>query len=103
MTDTLVVKRLRGASILRLVLTWSALGFAVIFSALSLPASMGLEVLKWNGQYVAGPQALVLGPLLGMFAGILLGLFMALPVYLGLRIYAYFRPTALEYLPKDVD
>lgn len=99
LTESLTVRRLRAASIVKLILIGSVLGFIALCMLLSVPASVGVSVLKWNGEYVTGFGALLAGPFIGAFVGLFLGLFLAVPVYLGLRIYSLFAGLELEYLP----
>ena len=101
MTKVLKVKRLRGASIFKLILTGNTIGLGLLCAIFSLPASFGVEILKWNGQYVTGPVALLAGPMIGVLLGLLFGLFAATFAYVGLRIYSRFRYLELEYIPTD--
>ena len=101
MTKVLKVKRLRGTSIFKLILTGNMIGLGLLCAIFSLPACFGVEILAWNGQYVTGPVALLAGPLIGVFLGLLFGMFVAAFVYVGLRFYSRFRSLELEYIPTD--
>ena len=99
--DTLRVRRLRGATIFRLVLVGNILGMAATCTILAVPASLGTHVLKWNGEHVTGAMALLAGPFTGAFVGLILGLFTVLPVYVGLRLYSLWQGLDLEYVPLE--
>ena len=101
MTKVLKVKRLRGASIFKLIVTGNTIGFGLLCAVFSVPASFGVEVLKWNDQFITGPIALVAGPAIGAFLGLFFGLLVAVFVYVGLRIYSRFRSLELEYIPTN--
>lgn len=103
MTETLQVKRLRGSTIIKLVLIGNIVAFTLLCGVLSIPAAFGLDTLKWNGAYITGAVALIAGPLLGMLVGLLYGLFMGTFTYIGLRVYARFRTLELEYVPIEVE
>ncbi|MEH6591936.1 MAG: hypothetical protein V7746_16865 [Halioglobus sp.] len=103
MPETLEVKRLRGTTVVKLILIGNCVGFTLIFAIFGLMASFGLNALKWNGEYITGPVAILAGPLIGLFLGAFLGLFQGAFTYLGLRVYARFRSTELEYIPCDPD
>jgi hypothetical protein len=62
MTHTLRVKRLRGSSIFKLILIGHVIGLTLLCGVFSVPAVFGVEILSWNGEYITGPLALVMGP-----------------------------------------
>jgi len=100
-TEAVEVLRLRGASIFKLVLlgstvSWTALG--LVFGALALA---GFDVVQWNGDYLAGVRGLVAAPMISALAGLLWGVVCAVGIYLGLRLYALFRPLTLEFVLAD--
>ncbi len=101
MTQTLRVQRLRGSSIFKLILLGNVIGFTLPCVVFSVPAVFGVEILSWNGEYITGPLALVMGPSIGVFAGALLGLFVGLLTYVGLRVFSLFHSLELEYVPID--
>ena len=103
MTKSLTVKRLRGASILKITVLGTAVGFALLCTVFGVFALFGAELLQWNGAYITGPKALVAGPFIGLFVGGLFGLFAGISAYVGLRLFARFKPLHLEYLPLDDD
>lgn len=101
MTQTIQIKRLRGASIFKLCILGNCIGFMLLSMVLSIPAFFGSDVLKWNETYLTGVLALIAGPFLGAFIGGLCGLFSGVFMYVGLRVYALFRVIEIEYLPGD--
>jgi hypothetical protein len=101
MTHTLRVKRLRGASIFKVILIGNVMSLTLLCGVCSVPAVFGVEILSWNDEYITGPLALVLGPLMGVLAGVLLGLFWGLFTYAGLRIFSLFQSLELEYVPVE--
>jgi len=101
MSESLKIKRLRGASIFKIIVFGSALGCAVISTIFGIFALFGAEVVQWNEQYVTGIKGFLASPFLGLFAGGFLGLFASFFVYIGLRAYSMFRNIVIEYIPSD--
>src|SRR5210317_2062742 len=101
MTQTLRVKRLRGASIFKVILIGNVIAFTLLCGVCSVPAVFGVEILSWNDENITGPLALVMGPLMGVLAGVLLGLFLGLFTYVGLRVFSLFQSLELEYVPVE--
>ncbi len=101
MTHTLRVKRLRGSSILKLILLGNVISLMLLCGVLGVPAVFGVEILSWNGEYITGPFAFVMRPLMGLFAGVLLGLFLGLFTYVGLRVFSLFQSLELEYVQVE--
>lgn len=100
-TETLEVARVRGASIVKLIVLGSVIGCTLITSVLGFAALFGAEVLQWNKQYVTGIKGLLASPFIGAFVGVLFGLFSATFTYVGLRFYSLFRGVSLEYVPSN--
>lgn len=99
-TETLEVDRIRGASVVKLILLGSTIGCALITSVFGIAALFGVEVVQWNEEYVTGIKGLVASPFIGAFVGFLFGLFSAVFTYLGLRFYSLFHGVSLEYVPS---
>ena len=94
---SIVVRRLRTGSIYRLIATGAAFGFVPLFVVLGLLASAQLFTLNWNGQAVAGPKALLVGPLMGIFFAVIGVAVFGSAIALGLWIYSKFKPLTIEY------
>jgi hypothetical protein len=100
-TKTLDVDRIRGASVIKLILLGSTTSWILVTSVCGVAALFGAEVIQWNGQYVTGMKGLIASPFIGAFVGILFGLFSAAFTYLGLRFYSLFRGISVEYVPAN--
>lgn len=100
-TKILKVARVRGSSIVKMVILGSAIGCTLFTSVFGIAALFGVEALQWNGQYVTGVKALLSSPFIGAFMGILLGLISAPFIYVGLRVYSIFRGISLEYVTSE--
>lgn len=98
-TETLHVGRLRGASIVKLIVLGSVIGCTLIVTIFGIAALFGAEVVKWNGRYVTGISGLLASPFIGAFLGTVFGLFSSVFTYVGLRFYSLFRGMSLEYVP----
>lgn len=100
MTQRIRVRRLRAATVFKICVLGSVVGFFLICALLSIPGFFGAEVVYWNNTYVTGPAALIVGPFIGLIAGAVFGLFFGVSVYAGLRLYSMFRDLEIEYVPK---
>lgn len=100
-TETLVVSRVRGSSIVKLIVLGSVVGCSAITTLFGIAALFGAEVLQWNGQYVTGIKALITSPFMGAFFGVVFGLFSSIFTYVGLRVYSLFRGLSVEYVPAQ--
>ena len=99
MSSAIKVKRLRGATIFKIVVFYSAIGCAVISTIFGLFALFGVETVQWNGEYVTGVKGLLVSPFVGFFAGGFLGLFVSIFVYIGSRIAALLGGMEIEFIP----
>ena len=98
-TEHLEVSRLRGGTIIKLIVIGSIIGctlFATLAGAIGL---FGVELLQWNGQYLTGVKGLVASPFVGAFIGMIFGGIVSATTYIGLRFFALFSSLSIEYLP----
>jgi len=100
-TEKLEVARVRGASIVKLIVLGSVIGCSLITTIFGVAALFGAEVVQWNEQYVTGIKGLIASPFIGAFIGVLFGLFSSVFTYVGLRVYSLFQGVSLEYVPSN--
>lgn len=100
-TETLEVSRLRGATIIKLVVIGSVIGSILIMTLLGIIGLFGGETMQWNGEKVTGPKSVIAAPFIGAFMGLVFGLCTAIPTYLGLRFFSLFSGISIEYVPVD--
>ncbi|HET7370909.1 MAG TPA: hypothetical protein VFK45_08730 [Gammaproteobacteria bacterium] len=97
-TETIVAARIRGATVIKLIVLGSTLGYTIIGLLCGIASLFGVEILQWNDEYVTGVTGFVASPFIGAFIGLIFGLFSAAFTYLGLRTYAFFRAVSVEYI-----
>jgi len=100
-TELITVKRIRGGSIIKVILIGSVIGCAIVTTVFGFFALFGAEVVKWNDQYITGIKGFIASPFIGLFIGGVFGLFTSFFVYIGLRIYALFNDISIEYIPSN--
>lgn len=101
MSKTIVIRRLRAGSLLKLIFIGN-LGFLLPFTALmGILALFGASTITWNEQPLTGLPALLSAPVLGLFLAAFFSAFAWVSMFLGLWLYAQFRPLSLEYFPTD--
>ena len=97
--QSLLVKRIRTASIYKIVALGCAGASLPMAVAFAILGAAGLMTLTWNDQPVYGSRALIVGPLLAfMFAAFAAGIVGSLVAF-GLWLYAKFRPLEFEVEP----
>jgi hypothetical protein len=94
---SIVVRRLRTGSVYRFSAIGAVFGLIPLFSLFGILASVGMFHLTWNAEVVAGPRALVVGPIMGAFFALICTALFGSSLALGLWIYSKFRPLSLEY------
>lgn len=102
MQDTIVIRRLRGGTLFKLIFIGNA-AFLVPFTML-----MGVlaffdagTTISWNEQTLTGLPALVAAPFMGVFMALMFSAFAWVSLYCGLWLYSRFRPLELEYIPLE--
>lgn len=100
--QSLFVKRIRTASVYKIVALGCAAASLPLALAFAVLGATGLMTLSWNGQPVNGARALVVGPLIAfLFAAFAAGLVGSLVAF-GLWLYSKFKPLELEIEPAAV-
>ncbi len=97
-TQILNIKRIRGGSVIKGVILGTIIGMAFFGVFISLGALTGVSPITVNGKEIVGIQGFFYSILLGFFMSIFWALTNALFVYIGLRIYSFFRPISIEYI-----
>ena len=93
-------QRLSAGSVYKLWLIGlaaSMIPLGALFGALAL---FGFNTVRWNGLPLHGFAGLAAGPMIGVFAALLLTAFLGSAAVLGLWLYSKFRPITL--LAKNV-
>lgn len=97
-TQTVTITRLTAGSVFKI----QFIGLAGVLLPLSLVegilASFGFDSLVWNGVYLHGITALLVGPLLGLALAVMLTLAAAPISCLGLWLYSRWRPLRLKVI-----
>ena len=100
--EALVVRRLKLGTVFKVILTGNMFGFAIVTTVIGVFSLFGAGIIKWNDQYITGFKGLIASPFIGIFVGLIIGLFTALFTYIGLRLYAMFKPMTIEYIACTV-
>jgi len=101
MTQHITVRRIRGGSLVKLILFGSMIGGAAVMTVFGFFGLFGAEIIMWNDHYVTGVKGFLASPFMGLFGGGIMGLMSSFFIYIGLRIYSFFRPLEIEYIPSD--
>ena len=81
----------------RVVLIGMVFGCVPIFTVLGMLACLGMATLRLNGSALIGGDALIAGPFLGLFVGVVAGTFIATTLAFGLWLYSKRGPLIIRY------
>lgn len=104
MADSITIRRLTIATVLRLTLLGAVISmvpFFMLMGALSFLFGVSPIELIWDGQPLTGLPALLASPFMGLFFAALTGLILGIGIFAGLWIYSRFRPIDISYLPSE--
>ena len=92
-------KRISTGSIFKIIFVGSWIGSIPMFLAFGIFGAIGFEFVSWNGEYVVGPKALLITPVVGLFIATILGAIVGAMASLGLWIYSMRKPLSLFCKP----
>lgn len=95
--DTIKIRRVGFTSLFK-ILSIGLVSFLVPFCFLAgILASFGMESLHWNDEPVTGPIALIAGPAMGLFLGLMFSIILTTWIWLGLLISSRFFGFNIRY------
>jgi hypothetical protein len=97
----LTVRRVATGSVLRLVAVGVFFSVVPFFLIMGVLAGFGQSTLRWNGAPVFGWTAVLLSPVMGVFAAGLFTVFAGLAIGLGLWLYSKLKPFRLKVLEDE--
>lgn len=102
MTDytSLSLRRLSAGSVYKLVFIGLMTAMLPLGLLMGLMAWVGFETVHWQGVPVAGPGAVVVGVLAGLWVALAFTAVMGSLMALGLWLYARFKPLHLRVRPE---
>lgn len=100
-TEVIEVQRVRGATLIKLVVVGSTIGCSLLCIVAGVFSFFGVEILTWNEEPVTGLSGLLSSPFIGAFIGLMFGLFTAFFAYVGLKVLSLFKPVVIEYVPVE--
>ena len=99
--QTLTITRLTVASVFKLQFIGIGLVLVPLYTVIGLMACLGHDILAFQGRYIHGAPALLVGFLVGLISAILLALLAGLVSSLGLWLYSRLRPLALGVITPE--
>jgi len=104
MADSITIRRLTIATVLRLTLLGAVYSLVPLFILMGALTFFGYSPpfeFVWNGEPLTGLPALLVSPFMGLFFAALSGLSMGVCVFAGLWMYSLFRTVDISYLPSE--
>lgn len=99
---TITVRRLRTGSVFRLLAAGIFFSIVPFFVLMGVLAAFGLNTVRWDNEPVFGIKALIVAPIMGIFAAGILTALGGVGISFGLWLYARFKPLTLRVL-QDAD
>ena len=101
MSNKIVVRRLRGGTLFKLIFIGSLTFFLPFFLLMGVLALFGAPTITWNEQPLTGLPGLISSPFMGLLTALLFSAFGWVTIFIGLWIYSRFKHIELEYIPMD--
>ena len=95
------LRRIKAGSLFKLVLISSSTIFVPMILFFGILAYFGAKTVSLSGEYVTGVTGLITALIMAPFFTVLFSLFAWVGAYIGIRIFGYFRPLELEYVPAE--
>jgi hypothetical protein len=99
MNDKIVVRRLRGGSLFKLIFIGNFTFFLPFSLIAGILAMFGADSVTWNQQPVTGIPAFIVSLFGGLLTGLVLSALGWVAMFIGLWIYSRFKSIQLEYIP----
>ena len=95
------LRRIKAGSLFKLVLLSSAAVFIPMIIFFGVLAFFGAKTVSLSGEHVTGLKGLITALVMAPFFTIFFSLFAWVGAYIGIRLYGYFWPLELEYVPAE--
>lgn len=93
------IRRLKAGSLFKLVLLSSASVWIPFFVLCGVTALYGAKTVTFMGNSVVGVTGLVTALIMGPFFALFFAVVGWIGAYVGIRIFGYFSPITIEYVP----
>lgn len=94
--QVLVVRKVKAASIYKLLLCGLLVAFIPLGLVLGISGLFGADTVKWNNQPIHGVAALFVGPALSVFMALFFTGFLGTLTTVGLWLLSCFRPISIR-------
>ena len=101
MNNKIIVRRLRGGTLFKLIFIGSLAFFLPFFLLMGVLALFGASTITWNEQPLTGFPGLISSPFMGLLVALPFSTLGWVVIFIGLWIYSRFKPIELEYIPMD--
>ncbi|MBI2496601.1 MAG: hypothetical protein HYV75_01265 [Opitutae bacterium] len=95
------LRRIKAGSLFKLVLLSSSAIFIPMIVFFGVLAFFGAKTVSFSGEHVTGLKGLITALIMAPFFTIFFSLFAWVGAYIGIRVYGYFWPLELEYVPAE--
>lgn len=97
------LRRIKAGSLFKLIFLATASVFVPMIVFFGILALFGAKTIMVSGEPVTGIKGLVSALIMAPIFSLLFSLFGWIGAYIGIRIWGYFKPITLEYVPADTE
>ena len=95
------LRRIKAGSLFKLVLLSSSAIFIPMIIFFGVLAFFGAKTVTFSGEHVTGVKGLITALIMAPFFTLFFSLFAWIGAYIGIRVFGYFWPLELEYVPVE--
>jgi len=97
------LRRIKAGSLFKLVLLASGTIFIPMILFFGVLALFGANTVTLSGKPVTGIMGLVTAVIMAPFFTLFFAVFLWVGAYLGIRLWGFFKPLVIEYVPAEQD
>jgi len=103
LTDTrrIRLRRIKAGSLFKLIFIAGATTLCPFILFCGVLAFFGANTITVSGAHVTGLKGLVAAIIMAPLFVLIFSLFFWIAAYVGLRVFGYFKPITIEYVPAE--
>jgi hypothetical protein len=95
------LRRIKAGSLFKLIFLGTASVFIPMFIFFGILALFGAKTVTVSGEHVTGIMGLIAALIMAPLFTLFFSLFGWIGSYIGIRVWGYFKPITLEYVPVE--
>lgn len=95
------IRRIKAGSLFKLVFIASGTVLMPMFVIFGIMALFGAETVTISNEPVTGIMGLIAALIMAPIFTLIFTIFLWIGAYLGIRLFGYFKPLEIEYVPSE--